>query len=199
MSTPWHDVQDRLAALGFPVGPIDGKPGNMTAEAVSAALWSLETLRDQIVGTPPEGELDPETLSLLAELERDEGRVLHAYADSLGYLTIGIGRLIDKRRGGGISNAEADLLKMNDIAKVRAGLDAKLPWWRSLDPVRQRAIQNMAFQLGLTGLLGFRATLAAVKDGDFVRAAANMRRSKWAKQTPARAERVIRMMEKGEA
>jgi len=33
------------------------------------------------------------------QLRRDEGEVLHEYKDSLGYSTIGIGRLIDKRKG----------------------------------------------------------------------------------------------------
>jgi lysozyme len=40
---------------------------------------------------------------LIAHLRREEGEVLHVYKDHLGYLTIGVGRLIDKRKGGCIS------------------------------------------------------------------------------------------------
>lgn len=187
-----RDFQRRLKALGFDPGAVDGVVGPRTLRAAFAALDALEARCDA-------PEMDEETRRLVAELERDEGRVLHAYQDHLGYWTIGIGRLIDKRKGGGISNAEADHLKMNDVAKVRGQLDQKLPWWRGLDPVRQRALQNMCFQLGISGLLGFRATLAALEARDYARAAANMRRSLWARQTPARAERVIQMIERGVA
>ena len=77
------------------------------------------------------GEIDPNDMALIRELERDEGRVLHAYQDSRGFWTIGIGRLIDKRKGGGISNEEADLLKRNDIARFKRDLDRVAPWWRT--------------------------------------------------------------------
>ncbi len=46
--------------------------------------------------------------SITQQLRRDEGEVLHAYQDSLGYWTIGIGVLIDKRKGGGITKAESE-------------------------------------------------------------------------------------------
>lgn len=43
-------------------------------------------------------------------LETDEGRVPHAYQDHLGYWTIGVGHLIDKRKGGGLTPDEVDYL-----------------------------------------------------------------------------------------
>jgi hypothetical protein len=52
---------------------------------------------------------------LTAQLRRDEGEVLHAYSDHLGFTTIGVGRLIDKRRGGGITKEESKYLLENDI------------------------------------------------------------------------------------
>ncbi len=136
---------------------------------------------------------------LIKELERDEGRVPYAYQDSLGFWTIGIGRLIDKRRGGGLSNEEIDYLKLNDIARFKRELDAKLPWWRDLDPVRQRVVVNMAFNLGVGGLLTFRNTLAHVQAGRYDQAAAGMLASKWAKQVKGRADRLAQMMRTGEA
>ena len=180
-------VQRLLCALGQPV-TVDGAFGPRTRDAVRMAI--LEAVP---------ADTDPETDTLVAELMRDEGTVLSAYQDHLGWWTIGTGRLIDKRKGGGITQAEAASLLRNDIAKVRAQLDAKLPWWRDLSPVRQRALQNMAFQLGIAGLLGFANSLAAVKAGDWARAAASLRQSKWRRQTPERAERIIRMIETGEA
>lgn len=54
---------------------------------------------------------------LTKQLRRDEGEVLSAYQDHLGYWTIGVGRLIDKRKGGGLTSEESDYLLGNDIDK----------------------------------------------------------------------------------
>ena len=188
------EIQTLLKAKGFDPGEIDGIYGPNTEKALlSYAKWSLENPPLE----PTSTTLDENTILLIKELERDEGRVLHAYQDHLGYWTIGIGRLIDKRKGGGISNEEADLLKKNDIIKVQRQLDESLSWWRTLDPVRQRAIQNMCFQLGIGGLLKFKNSLAYVKAGDWKKAGSNLRQSLWYKQTTNRAERVIKMIETG--
>lgn len=135
--------------------------------------------------------------ALFAELESEEGCVLHAYRDHLGYLTIGVGRLIDQRRGGGISREEARMLLVNDVARIEAELDAHLPWWRAASPRRQRALLNMAFQMGVSGLLEFRNTLAMAERGDWAAAADNALKSLWARQTPARAARVAAMLRDG--
>lgn len=131
----------------------------------------------------------------VAELRRDEGVVRHAYKDSLGYLTIGVGRLIDKRKGGKLSDDEINYLLMNDIKECVADLDKHLPWWRSLSDVRRRVLVNMRFNLGMQGLLGFRNTLRFIEAGDYKRAAENMLKSLWAKQVKGRAVRLAYMME----
>ena len=46
--------------------------------------------------------------ALLTPIRKHEGSRACAYRDTRGCLTIGYGRLIDARRGGGISHAEAD-------------------------------------------------------------------------------------------
>lgn len=188
-------LQQLLAANGLYAGQIDGKIGPMTLAGVERAIVSAKSTGG---GAPaPVAEFDENTQLLIKELERDEGRVLHAYPDSLGYLTIGIGRLIDKRKRGGISNEEADYLKANDIRRIQAALDAKYPEWRKLSPVRQRAMQNMAFQLGVNWPDEWRNTYAMIRAGNFSGAAAAMRGSLWRSQTPARADRVIAQWEKG--
>ena len=60
-------------------------------------------------------------------LRGDEGEVLTAYPDHLGYLTIGVGRLIDKRKGGGITPEESAYLLANDIMRKSMDLDSRLP------------------------------------------------------------------------
>jgi lysozyme len=131
---------------------------------------------------------------LTVQLRRDEGERLSAYADSLGWLTIGIGRLIDSRKGGGITREESAYLLRNDIAKVDRQLQERLPWVVTLSPARRGALQNMAFQLGINGLLGFKNTLVMIEQGEYAKAADAMLKSKWAEQTPERAKRLSRQM-----
>ena len=142
---------------------------------------------------------EPLLLAVAEHLEAEEGRVPHAYIDSLGYLTIGVGRLIDQHRGGGLSEAEINLLLANDIQKQIAGIRDWRAWERVRnDPVRSAALVAMAFQLGTAGLAKFTDTLAAVAKGSFDEAALAMLDSHWARQTPARAYRVAAMMRSGQ-
>ena len=137
-------------------------------------------------------------MNLARMLENEEVRVPHAYQDHLGYWTIGVGRLIDSRKGGGLSDDEIDYLLNNDIARKAAEVVKALPWVTGLSEIRQAVIIGMAFQLGTAGLLGFKNTLALVQSGDYKGAAQNMMLSRWAEQTPARARRMAAQMETGE-
>jgi lysozyme len=131
---------------------------------------------------------------LLAELEVDEGLRLKPYRDSVGKLTIGIGRNLDDK---GISEAAARFLLGEDVLEVEAGLDEALPWWRQQEEVRQRVLANMAFNMGLAGLLQFTNTLAAVREGRYEDAASGMLASLWARQVGPRATRLAEMMRTG--
>lgn len=148
----------------------------------------------------PALRVDPELFTVaVAHLEKEEGRVAHAYRDHLGHLTIGVGRLIDERRGGELSDREIDLLLANDIA-ARVSAMRRWPAWARVehDPVRATALLSMCFQLGARGLGKFGDTLAHVAAGRFDQAADAMLDSLWAVQTPARAMRVAFMMRTGE-
>ena len=120
-------------------------------------------------------------------LLKEEGLRHSVYTDSLGYATIGVGRMVDARKGGKITTEEAFFLLRNDIAEREAFLLAAYPWYSGLSDVRRAVILSMAFQLGTTGLAAFRNTLQAVAEGRFGDAADGILRSKWASQTPARA------------
>lgn len=139
---------------------------------------------------------------MAAELRLDEGEVKigdrHVvYNDHLGFATLGIGRLVDRRRGGGISDAEALHLLTNDIDERHELLQRSMPVYKSLDAVRQRAILNMSFQLGVEGLLKFKRMIAALTRRDYGTAAVEALMSDYGKQTPARAKRVADMIETG--
>jgi lysozyme len=132
------------------------------------------------------------------QLRRDEGEVLHAYQDSLGYWTIGIGILIDKRKGGGLRPEESIFVFENRLRLVNEEIDKRIPWASKLDPVRRGVLINMAFQMGVGGLLGFENTLAMIEKGDYQGASKGMLNSLWAKQTRARAQRLSNQMKSGE-
>lgn len=129
------------------------------------------------------------------QLTIDEGYRGKPYRDTVGKLTIGIGRNLDDV---GITRAEADYLLGNDIATAEAGLLNAYPWVAGLDGVRQQVLVNMALNMGMATLSTFKATLAAVEAGDWSGAAAGMRASKWAGQVGARAQRLAKMMETGQ-
>ena len=132
-------------------------------------------------------------------LERDEGLRLAAYADHLGYLTIGIGRQIDSRKpGAGITHAEATHLCDNDIDRCLLDLQG-FPWFETLSIIRQNALLNMRFQLGTAGFRKFRKMLAALERRDYTLAALEGLDSIWARvQTPERARRVMGEVETGQ-
>lgn len=136
--------------------------------------------------------------SLAEQLEQEEGRRRAVYQDHLGYWTIGVGRLIDARKGGGLRDSEIDLLLANDIAATTAEVTRALPWVAALDEPRRAVLIGMAFQMGVQGMLGFRTTLGLVQAGRYAEAGDQMLRSRWAQQTPARAYRMAEQMRSGQ-
>lgn len=134
---------------------------------------------------------------LISQLRIDEEEVLHVYQDSLGFWTLGVGRMVDPKKGGGISKEESAYLLNNDIIKVEADLDLFVPWWRNLSENRQLVLANMCFNMGISTLLTFKNTLKAMSEGQYDVAAEGMRESKWARQVGKRAVRLIKLMEEG--
>ncbi len=121
------------------------------------------------------------------DLIRDEGLRLKPYTDTVGKLTIGVGRNLDDV---GISDAEARHLLRNDIMAAVRDLDRNIPWWRDLSEGRQRALLNMCFNMGWPTLSAFRKMLAALRTGDYDTAAAEALDSRWARQVGQRADRI---------
>lgn len=174
-------VQERLRAAGYDPGPVDGVWGEKTAAALDKALGlDLDTI-------------DP---TLIADLKRDEGLRLTAYMDTVGVWTIGYGHA-HVAPGTVWTQAQADAALIDDVRQHNAELAAALPWVANLDAVRRRVLQNMAFNLGVKGLLGFKNTLGMVKAGDYEGAARGMMNSLWAKQVKGRAVRLAEQMRTG--
>lgn len=131
-----------------------------------------------------------EISDLKNELIFDEGLQLKPYRDSVGKLTIGVGRNLDDM---GITANEAHLLLENDIERAMADLDHNVTWWRHLPDTVQRGMVNMVFNLGWPRFSGFRKMLRALEARDFEEAAREALDSKWAEQVGARAERISKL------
>jgi len=133
--------------------------------------------------------MDYEKLKL--QLIKHEGLRLKPYRDSVGILSIGVGRNLDDV---GISEDEAMVLLGNDIIGVFDDLDRECQWWRQMSETRQLVLADMCFNLGISRLLGFKNTLAAMQEGRWDDAAKEMLDSKWAKQVGKRAITLADMM-----
>jgi lysozyme len=124
---------------------------------------------------------------LRRDLVRDEGLRLKPYKDSVGKLTIGVGRNLDDN---GITEAEAMILLDNDIERARLDLDRNAPWWAEMPEPAMRGLLNMCFNLGWPRLSRFRKMLAALERGDWASAADQALDSRWALQVGPRATRI---------
>ncbi|UCE64516.1 MAG: glycoside hydrolase family protein [Nitrospirota bacterium] len=127
-------------------------------------------------------------------LIRHEGLRRKPYRDTVGKLTIGVGRNLDDV---GISREEALVLLNNDIAKVRRDVKRAFPWFESLNTDRRNVVLNMVFNLGLSRFRGFKKTIAAIKEKRWEDAAKEMLDSKWAKQVKGRAQELSKIMRTG--
>ena len=143
---------------------------------------------------------------LMQDLRRDEGVRYQVYDDATGqpiqagdtlqgHPTIGVGRNLTAARG--VSDLEVDTMLDNDCRIVVRELDHALPWWRNLSDGRQRALANMAFNLGMPTLQRFSRMLRALEAGEYEAAAREALDSRWARQVGARAERIAELFREG--
>lgn len=130
---------------------------------------------------------------LKKQLTRHEGYRRFAYKCSGNKITVGIGRNLEDR---GLSKDEADFLLENDVTEIYEELE-KLAWFQGLNSVRQDVILNMAFNLGIEGLLKFRKTISYLKERDWEKAGEEMLNSKWAGQVGNRAYELSDQMKGG--
>lgn len=132
----------------------------------------------------------------------DEGCRLTVYDDAtgqpivpgshvIGKPTIGYGRLLCAP--GGISTQEATAMFGADWTRAEAEART-LTCYSRLNAVRQGVLTEMVFQLGLDGVREFAKMLECLNRNDYGGAADEMLASRWATQTPERAQRLADLM-----
>ena len=131
---------------------------------------------------------------LHAQLPIDEGLRKFPYMDTVGKITIGVGRNLSDV---GLHDGEIALLLDNDLNAAESAAVELFPNFDQLSDARKAVVINMAFNLGKAGLAAFQNTIRNVVDGRWNDAATAMLQSKWAQQVGARAQRLATAMKEG--
>ena len=129
-----------------------------------------------------------------AELIADEGLRLKPYTDTVGKITIGIGRNLTDV---GISKEEAYALCDTDIVACLADLQT-FAWFAGLNGSRTLAVINLRFNLGPGRFRTFTKFLAGMAVRDYQAAAHELVQSKWYGQVQqSRRDRIVRQIREG--
>lgn len=155
---------------------------------------------------------------LIDLLVKHEGEILHVYKCPAGKDTIGVGRnledkglskyecdvlelgtydkkeVIDLLKNRGITKCESRLFLSIDIEEFSSELYKVLPWIESAPHTVQLALIDMAFNMGIKGLLKFKKTLYFIKAGQYKEASVEMLNSRWARQVGNRAIELSEMI-----
>jgi len=124
-------------------------------------------------------------------LIKHEGYQKKAYEDSVGAVSIGVGRNLDEL---GLSDEEIMYLLNNDTIRCDKELINCFTWYSQLSRVRQEVMLMLCFNLGLTRLRKFVKALSCMERGEFSLAADHFLDSKWAKQVGNRAVELTEML-----
>lgn len=146
---------------------------------------------------------------LINQIKRHEGFSDHAYRCPAGKLTIGYGYNLDANPLGltpivvkyalmnGMAEHEAERLLTLMVERCIDQLDAALPWCVSIGSVRHDVLINMAYNMGISGLLKFTKTLSLIRNGAYGTASVEMLKSKWADDVGHRAVELSEQMQSG--
>jgi len=131
-------------------------------------------------------------MNIYSQLERDEGFRARPYQDSRGVWTVGYG--FNLQSGVPLSPFLAGEIMREHVSIFITDLNNRLPWVRQLSAPRFGVLINMAYNMGIWGLMSFKRMLKALEREDYPTAAVEMLDSKWAKQVGDRAKRLAQQM-----
>ncbi|USD30894.1 glycoside hydrolase family protein [Pseudoalteromonas sp. SCSIO 43201] len=131
---------------------------------------------------------------LVEQIKKHEGYKRHPYYCTGGKLTIGYGRNLDDV---GLDEEEAEQLLAKDVREAKAGVMRRIDTSKC-NEARLAVLVNMAFNLGLDGLIAFKKMIRHIENGNYELASIEMLDSRWAKQVPNRANELAQQMITGE-
>lgn len=125
----------------------------------------------------------------------NEGERLRPYTDTVGKITIGVGRNLTDN---GISESECEILLQNDLDAASRGLDAWNSWTGALNEPRRAAMLDLVFNLGTARLATFTTFLGLMEAGAYDKAADDLLATLYAKQVGERATQNAQIIRTGE-
>jgi lysozyme len=143
---------------------------------------------------------------LIASLQAHEGFRALVYDDKTGQPltsgdtiqgnpTIGYGWALNKLP---MSRGQAAAHLRETVQEVVFELQHRLPWMNDLDDVRQAVLFEVAYNMGVAGVLGFTKMLAALRRHRYDEAAMELLDSKWRVDVgPTRSTDVARRLRTG--
>lgn len=135
---------------------------------------------------------------LIESIKRHEGYSDKVYMDIEGFLTCGWGHCL--RLGSPVPVEVSKAFFKADLAEaIAAYWSLPVEARRDLNAARRRVLVEMIFNIGLSGVLGFKKMFTALTAGDFETAAKEMLDSKWAVQVKGRAVELAEIMRRGGA
>ena len=132
-----------------------------------------------------------------SRIKEHEGFRDTVYSDSLGFATIGYGHLVlpeeQWEEGKEYSKEQLEHVFKTDFNNA-VGQATGLMDGMNLDDKAREVIIEMVFQLGVGGVGKFKKMWEALRNKDYGEASFQMLDSRWAKQTPNRAESLSKVM-----
>ena len=124
---------------------------------------------------------------LIDDIKQEEGFKGIVYKCTEGFDTIGYGTRLP------LSEKEAEMILEYRLNILKGNLSRSL-YMLDIDKKAWDILYNMVYQMGVKGVLNFKNMIKALEAKDYKRAGDEMLDSKWAKQTPARANRLSKAM-----
>lgn len=139
--------------------------------------------------------IDPLVIRVAKQMIKDnEGFREKMYLDTTGHYTIGYGHNLQFMP---ITKTTADVMLQEDLSWFVENLPKHLAFFESLDDARKSVLLDMAYNLGLIGLLRFKKFLGYMAQKDYDKAADEMLNSVWARQVGQRAYNNARIIRTG--
>jgi len=123
-----------------------------------------------------------EIKQLTESIKKNEGFSGTVYKCSEGFDTLGFGTKMP------LTTLEAELLLKSRLTAIADDILFHKPLIRRLPLFKQAIIFEMAYQMGVNGVLKFEKMFKALDGGFYALASKEMLNSKWASQTPDRAK-----------
>jgi len=132
---------------------------------------------------------------LKKQLKEDEGERLKVYKDTRGFPTVGVGHLVRPadmlQVGDRITPEQCDIFFDYDLARTVVDCKREIEGWADFPDEVQEILANMAYNLGITGLLKFKNTFSFLRSKNYDKAANALVASRWYSQVGNRSKRLV--------